>query len=59
MDTKTFLEQMKQKAEAKARQMNALELSVWNDGHEKALKNDFGFTGKQIAERKKQLAANK
>lgn len=59
MDTKTFLQQVKIKAEAKAKQMNALELSIWNDRHEKELKESFGFNDKQIDERKKQLAATK
>jgi hypothetical protein len=53
-----FLEQMRIKCEAKAKQMNALELSVWNESHEVGLKSDFGFNDKTIAERKVYLLNN-
>lgn len=49
---------MKVKCEAKAKQMNALELSVWNERHESELKQHFGFTDKKLSKRKKSLQAN-
>lgn len=47
---------MKAKAEQKAKQMNQLELSIWDANHESELINHFGFTEKTLAERKKQLS---
>jgi hypothetical protein len=35
MDTNTFLQQMKAKCEAKAKQMAGVELQVWDETHEK------------------------
>lgn len=60
MTTSLFLQQMKNKAEAKAKQMAALELSVWDNNHENELKQHFGFTDAKLIQRKKQLkkAAN-
>lgn len=60
MTTSLFLQQMKNKAEAKAKQMAALELSVWDENHERELKQYFGFTDAKLTQRKKQLkkAAN-
>lgn len=55
MDINQFLQQMKAKAEHKAKQMAALELSVWNSDHESQLKQNFGFTDKTLAIRKKEL----
>lgn len=46
---------MKAKAEAKAKQMRALELSIWDANHESELKAHFGFTGKTLAARKTSL----
>jgi hypothetical protein len=55
MNTENFLLKMKIKAEAKAREMAALELSIWDRNHEKELKTNFGFTDKQLIERKQEL----
>lgn len=53
--TANFLNEMKAKCEAKAKQMAALELSVWDEKHESELKKHFGFTDKKLAIRKKNL----
>lgn len=53
-----FLDQMKAKCEAKAKQMNALELKHWDSNTERQLISDFKFTPKQVAERKANLMAN-
>lgn len=58
MNTQTFLQQMKAKAEAKAKEMAALELANWNANHESELKAHFGFTDKTLAERKTKLKTN-
>ncbi len=50
-----FLKKMQEKCQAKAKQMNALELSIWDAKHESELKKHFGFTDKKLADRKKQL----
>jgi hypothetical protein len=55
MTTQTFLQQMKTKCKAKAKQMASLELSVWNYKHESELKSNFGFTNKQLTNRRKEL----
>lgn len=51
----TFLEAMKAKCEKKAAEMARLELSVWNDTHEKELKKNFGFTVNTLKKRKQSL----
>jgi len=56
MNTQNFLDQMKAKCLAKAKQMNALELSIWDEKHEQELKQHFGFTDKSLKSRKKELA---
>lgn len=50
-----FLEQIKLKCQQKAKQMNQLELSVWDEKHEAELNTHFCFTDKKLKERKKQL----
>lgn len=47
----------KENAKRKARQMAALELSVWDKKHEQDLKRYYGFTGKKLADRKRELIA--
>ena len=56
MNTQNFLEQMKMKCQAKAKEMNALELSIWDEKHEQELKQHFGFTEKSLKARKNQLS---
>lgn len=58
MNIDTFLQQMKIKAEAKAAEMKQLEASIWDAKHESELKAHFGFSDKQILERKKQILTN-
>jgi hypothetical protein len=58
MSTTDFLASMKQKCEAKAKQMNALELSIWNEKHESELKQYFGFTDKSLNDRKEYLSTH-
>lgn len=57
MSVQDFLQQVKLNAEKKAKEMAALELSVWNEEHEKGLVENFGFTAKQAKERKTELQA--
>lgn len=52
---KDFLSQMKTRCESKAREMAALELSVWDEKHERELTKHFGFTDASLKERKRQL----
>lgn len=56
---KSFLEEMKIKAQIKAREMARemarLELSIWGCEHEKSLIKDFNFNPSKVAKRKKQL----
>ena len=49
---KSILQQIKVKCEAKAKEMAALELSIWNPEHERDLKKDFGYTDSKIKSRK-------
>ena len=56
MNVATFLQQIKSKCEAKANQMNALELQNWNEKHEQELKAFHGFTDKTVKARKAKLA---
>ena len=59
MNTTTdLLIKIKAKCEAKAKQMAAIELSVWDEKHETELKDHFGFTDKKLAERKNELQTN-
>jgi hypothetical protein len=55
MNIESFLQQVKQKCEAKAKQMAAVELSVWNDGHESELKQHHGFTNATLKQRQQEL----
>jgi len=56
MNSQQFLAEMKAKAEAKAKQMKALELSIWDEKHESELKKHFGFTDKSLKARKAELS---
>lgn len=47
-----FLEKMKAKCISKSKEMAGLELSIWDNKHEKALGEDFGFNSKEIEKRK-------
>ena len=58
MNISNFLDQMKAKCEAKSKQMNALELSGWNENHERELKQHFGFTDESLKARKIELTKN-
>lgn len=51
----TFLQQMKTKAERKAKEMASLELSIWDEKHENELKSHFGFNDKKLNDRKAEL----
>jgi hypothetical protein len=53
--TNTFLESIKKRCESKAKEMAALELSVWDSTHDKELKTHFGFTDKSLSDRKSKL----
>ena len=62
MNMQSFLDQMKAKAEAKAKEMAKLELSFWNSLTEAEYKTreaemieHFGFTAKKLKARKIQL----
>jgi hypothetical protein len=55
MNVNDFLNSMKVKCEAKAKEMATLELSVWDSTHEKELKTHFGFTDKKLSQRKSKL----
>ena len=56
MTTVSFLNQMKTKCKAKAKQMAALELTIYdNENHKNELKQHFGFTDKKLAKRKTEL----
>ena len=50
-----FLNQVKKNAEAKAKQLAALELSAWNDKHEAELIKYFGFNKQTVKQRKLEL----
>lgn len=49
---------MKAKCQDKARELAALELSVWDANHEQQLIRHFGYTPKSVATRKRELISN-
>jgi hypothetical protein len=51
-----FMAIAKAKAEKKAKEMAAIELSCWNNNHESELKEWFGFTDKLLLDRKEELS---
>jgi hypothetical protein len=53
--TADFLEQMKAKCQAKAKQMAKLEIENMGTTYDNELKSNYGFTDKSLAARKKQL----
>lgn len=55
MTTTNFLEQMRLRCQAKAKEMAALELGHWTPAHESALQKDFGFTPHTVKVRKAEL----
>lgn len=53
-----FLERMRIKAELKAKDMSRLELSIWDEKHERDLITDFGFTEEGVMKRREYLINN-
>jgi len=54
-ETKSFLDRMTERAIAKQKQMAIIELSVWDARKETELVTIFGYTPKQVIERKNEL----